>query len=42
VGYTEETVTYVDVETGSRESVDYDTLEEMTADSGNTYIGFGR
>lgn len=39
VGYTDTTVSYIDVESGERKSVSYERMDEMTQKSGNTYIG---
>ena len=39
VGYSDTTITYISVETGERRTVLYEEMDEMTKDSGNTYIG---
>lgn len=39
VGYDDSSVTYVDVASGERRSVPYEEMDQMTAGSGNTYIG---
>lgn len=40
VGYNTETITYMDPATGKKPSVSPETIEEMTAGSGHTYIGY--
>ena len=39
VGYTDESVIYVNVSSGERSSVSYTEMDQMTAGSGSTYIG---
>ena len=39
VGYSDTTVTYIDLETGERRTASYEEMDEMTKGSGNTYIG---
>lgn len=38
VGYTETTMTYIDVDSGDTKTVDVEEIEQMTEKSGNTYI----
>ena len=40
--YTAETVTYINPETGEQSTVSYDTMNQMIAASGNTFIGYIR
>lgn len=40
VGYTDETVEYMDVKTGNRGDLTYEELEQKTQGSGHTFIGF--
>lgn len=39
VGYSESTVTYMDIASGERHSVSYKKMDDMTKGSGHTYVG---
>ena len=39
VGYSDTTVSYIDVESGERRSASYEQMDQMTQGSGNTFIG---
>lgn len=41
-GYSESTVTYLDVETGGSHRVSYEDMDNMTQGSGHTYVGYAR
>lgn len=39
VGYSDTTVSYIDVASGERRSASYEQMDQMTRGSGNTFIG---
>lgn len=39
IGYNETTMTYIDVDSGKKSAADFEKIDQMTAESGHTYIG---